>query len=506
MNESAEQTTSSEYPSNFIGLLVAGKYRIERVVGVGEMGLVVAATHLGHGGLVALKFVHPSLQDNPVVVSGFAREASTAVRVASPHVVTVLDVGDAEPVGPFIAMELLSGHSLEEVLATRGRLSTALASEYLLQVCEGLAAIHSLGIAHRDLKPANLIVSQVGLLPTIKIVDFGVADSLAVPSSGADRVRERPVVGTPLYMSPEQFRNEAADHRSDIWSLGAILYELVSGTAAFSADSVAEVCRKVLDAQQPAPIEGLDSDVAARLDRVLRRCLAANPADRFPNVAALAAALTPFALSRAHGHQEQAARILGIDDPLADARGSVRRPAAERWGSSGGWIRNLSVFGACLAAVALFRAGQCTVQRQSDDATSATLSALRMGPGQTPSASSPLPGAEPAPRAGPSAAASPTPEPSASSAPANENVAKSPIAAPAPRPAAAAAVPPRLAARVPPAAVPSPSAPFRLLPSASPSPRTAAGFALVGEAPSSIDARPPSQRPAGSSHAAPGVR
>jgi serine/threonine-protein kinase len=299
-----------------IGEVVAGKYLIEGVIGRGSMGVVVRATHLGFDELVALKFIRPEMRKIDGIVSRFAREAKASVRIRNEHAVNVLDVGVADPIGPFFVMEYLEGINLEELVDSQGPFDPATACKFILQACEALAAAHAQGIIHRDIKPQNMFLAWQGRLERIKILDFGISKAaLSGQVFGDDlSIGERDwVMGTPLYMSPEQLRHAPdVDERTDIWSLGAVLYELLVGRPLFSGDTQTAVCRQVFEAGQHSIRVDIPS-VPDALWEVIERCLAQQKEQRYGNVADLGLALLPFAPAAACLHIERARALLGLE-------------------------------------------------------------------------------------------------------------------------------------------------------------------------------------------------
>jgi serine/threonine-protein kinase len=315
------------------------------------MGVVVAATHVHLDQRVALKFVQPAVSSNPHATERFLREARAAVRLKSQHVARVLDVGTLDNGTPYIVMEFLEGSDHGRVLANRGSLPVESAVDYVLQACEAVAEAHSLGIVHRDLKPQNLFLTQhIGGAPMIKVLDFGIS-KLTVPlgSSRSSRhalTQTASVMGSPLYMAPEQMRSSrTADPRADIWALGVVLYELLTGGVPFDADSMPELCLKVVE-ETARPIEELRPDVPPALRAVIARCLEKDPARRFSDAAALATALEPFANAASRPAADRARRVavggpnaLEHSDGLGSASGLTtpppdRRATAAAWGES----------------------------------------------------------------------------------------------------------------------------------------------------------------------------
>ena len=293
------------------GDILAGKYRVERVLGVGGMGVVVAAHHIQLDEKVALKFLLPEALGNPEAVARFAREARAAVKIKSEHVARVSDVGTLPNGSPYMVMEYLEGGDLAAWIKQRGALPIEQAVEFVLQACVAVADAHALGIVHRDLKPANLfcIRRSDGQL-TIKVLDFGISKMNDVSGVAAGSVtRTSALMGSPLYMSPEQMRSSKdVDSLTDIWALGIILFELITARPAFLAESVTELAIKVASEPTPA-IQSLRADVPAGLAAIVARCLEKDRRRRFANVAELAVALLPFAPKRARASVE---RISGI--------------------------------------------------------------------------------------------------------------------------------------------------------------------------------------------------
>ncbi len=277
-----------------IGEILAGKYRVERVLGAGGMGVVVLARHVQLDQLVALKFLLTESLDKPTIVARFEREARAVVRLKSDHVARVLDVGKMETGAPYIVMEYLEGEDLAIALEHRGPLPVAVAVDYLLQTCEALAEAHGVGIVHRDLKPGNLFLTRrVDGKSLIKVLDFGIS-KLADGRENLSLTQTAEVVGSPKYMSPEQLRaSRLADARSDIWSLGIILYELIGGEVPFVAETLAHLCAIVIS-EPPRSIRALRPEVPVGIEQIIARCLEKDPNDRFQSVADLAMALDPF--------------------------------------------------------------------------------------------------------------------------------------------------------------------------------------------------------------------
>ena len=283
-----------------IGTLILGaKYRIDRVLGVGGMGVVMAATHLALDQTVAFKFLRRRLVDTEKdAVDRFLREARAAVNVRSEHVVRVIDVGVLENGTPYLMMEYLTGEDLAAHLASRGPMPVAEAVRFVLEACDAMASAHAKGIVHRDLKPSNLFLThRSDGSATIKVLDFGISKVMPHAEGQAlDLSLTRPgaVMGSPMYMSPEQVRNSRhVDARADIWALGTILHELLSGAPLFDDDTFAALCAAIV-ADEPVRIRTKRNDVPEEVEAAILRCVEKEPARRFQNVGELAAALLPF--------------------------------------------------------------------------------------------------------------------------------------------------------------------------------------------------------------------
>jgi serine/threonine protein kinase len=290
------------------GTVIAGKFRVDRVIAEGGMAIVVAATHLHLEQPVALKFLRGDISSDWDALARFTREAQAAAQLKSEHVARVLDVGMTEDGAPYIVMEYLEGHSLAEQLEKHGALEVASAVEYAIQTCEGLAEAHARGIVHRDIKPENLfLVERAPGWRSIKILDFGI--SKVALAAGAN-VSTGIIMGSPCYMSPEQLRSTASvDHRSDIWSLGATLHELLTGTHAFDpSQSLPALVAAILEAPV-APLRQLRPEVPEELAAIVAGCLTKQREQRFQSAAELAMALLPYAPSRARVPAERASSM-----------------------------------------------------------------------------------------------------------------------------------------------------------------------------------------------------
>jgi serine/threonine protein kinase len=300
------------------GEIVGGKYRVDRTLGSGGMGIVVAATQIELDRPVALKFLLPKVLERPGLVTRFSREARAAAKLESEHVARVLDVGTLEGGAPYIVMEYLEGQDLASLVASRGALPCDQAVGYLLEACEALAEAHALGIVHRDLKPGNLfLANRTSGAPVVKVLDFGLSK---FASPGEENVTsESSILGSPLYMSPEQLMSaRTADVRSDIWSLGVVLYELVTAHSPFQYERIAGLVAAILQ-KSPHPMDEWRPDVPRGLQAVVGRCLEKDPAQRFASVAQLATALAPFGPPGSARSVERVAHVLRRAEPAVEA-------------------------------------------------------------------------------------------------------------------------------------------------------------------------------------------
>jgi len=284
-----------------VGDLLAGKYRVERILGEGGMGVVVAAHHELLDQHVAVKLLYQDIADREAQ-SRLLLEARACAKLQSEHVARVVDVDTGADGLPFIVMELLEGADLCQIADARGALPRWLVVDYMLQALEGLAHAHSRGIVHRDLKPSNLfLANRSDGTQLIKILDFGISKSTDPVYDGAGEKKRamqltggRAVLGSPPYMSPEQVRSpKTVDQRTDIWSLGVVMYELLTNSMPFGGDEINETFAQILE-KEPQPIRQLVTGVPEGLEQVVMKCLAKNRDHRFADVAELARALVAF--------------------------------------------------------------------------------------------------------------------------------------------------------------------------------------------------------------------
>ena len=279
-----------------VGDVVAGKYRIESVIGEGGMGAVFAATHTLTEKRVALKWMRPDLVGQHGAVQRFMREAQAAGRLNHPNVVDIYDIGEHDG-SPFLVMEYLHGEPLGAALE-RSLLSPRQVVRYLLPAMRGVAAAHAKGVVHRDLKPDNifLVKNPDGSVLEPKVLDFGISKVTSMDGQINPRLtRTGAVMGTPYYMSPEQLRDAAEiDARTDVYAFGVILYEALAGRVPFDAENYSALILEIATGT-PKRLRQLRPEVPEGLERVVTKAMARNPDDRYPNMESLGRALEPFA-------------------------------------------------------------------------------------------------------------------------------------------------------------------------------------------------------------------
>ncbi len=456
------------------GSLVAGKYLVQRVIGEGGIGVVVAARHVHLDQTVAIKYLQPKVLSNPSVIDRFLREARLAAQIRSEHVVHVYDVGTLTDGSPYMVMEYLEGTDLAAVLGS-GPLTIERAVDYTLQACEALAQAHIAGIVHRDLKPENLfLASRAAGRSVIKILDFGISKVSARRTASLPEVTQASdKFGTPVYMSPEQLvASSDVDARADVWALGVVFYELLTGKLPFERDSLPELCTAILT-QAPTPLAVARASLPLGLQGVVDRCLDKNRATRFQNVAELAQELRPFASPNAQARIEHVVRIVSEagervrpPTPLGDAM-SVRSqrdvatlvgegrnvlttsgqaswggPAAQahgfgRWGRIGIATGLALVAGFAVAAV-VHRSPRAASAASPDTTVAAAVPTAPSLP-----AAPPLASAAPPPTAAPTASAQPAAQPVAGPATSSPTPAASSVPAPAGSPGVARGAAPK---------------------------------------------------------------
>ncbi len=274
-----------------IGRVVADRYLVLARLGEGGMGRVYLAEHVKMTRQCAIKVMNPSLMHDAESLARFAREASSAARILHPNVAAVFDYGEAEKI-VYLVMEYVDGESLSSILSSTGPLDPRRAIDIARQIADGLQAAHELGIVHRDLKPDNVIVARTRAgKETPKVVDFGIAK--AVSDSPQDALtRSGLVIGTPEYMSPEQLLGDPVDARADIYSLGCILYQMLTGEQPFAAESREQMIRRRLH-EAPPHVRDVIPELPRRLDTLIVHMLSRSPAERLASAAEVRDALDP---------------------------------------------------------------------------------------------------------------------------------------------------------------------------------------------------------------------
>ncbi|MDI1430253.1 protein kinase domain-containing protein [Polyangium sorediatum] len=275
--------------TSWVGRVLDVRYRVERVLGQGGMGLVLAVRDAGHDAWFALKLLVGERAGRLASEQRFRREAEITKRVRSPHVAEVHHVGRLVTGELYILMEYLEGKDLGKVLERRGALPFQEALQYVIQACAGLSVAHAIGVVHRDIKPSNLFLAQrPDKPPIIKLIDFGISKA---GEGEIDLTRTDAFLGSPLYMSPEQLTAaKNVDARSDLFSLGSVFYQLLTGVAPFAADNVTEIGHRILHAT-PEPPTGVRPELPWQIDAVIAKCLAKRPDDRYQNATELSTVL-----------------------------------------------------------------------------------------------------------------------------------------------------------------------------------------------------------------------
>lgn len=269
------------------GEILLGKYRVEEVIGIGGMGRVVKASHLYLQQPVAIKILLPQMHDSQSTVARFLREAQATVRLRSEHIARVMDVGTMPDGAPFMVMEFLEGHDLNQILRHHGPQPAQAVVDLVLQACEGMAEAHAMGIVHRDIKPSNFFITRrPDGSNLLKILDFGISKT---PAELTELTGTQTVIGTPTYMAPEQATGGTVDHLTDLYALAAVAYRALTGHPPFAAGEIAETLYRVVHTQPRRP-----TDLAAlppEVDLVLAIAMAKDPQQRFATATEFAAAL-----------------------------------------------------------------------------------------------------------------------------------------------------------------------------------------------------------------------
>jgi eukaryotic-like serine/threonine-protein kinase len=337
--------------SHLPGDTIAEKYRVEDVLGEGGMGIVVAAVDTQLDRPVAIKILSAQHAKNAQVFERFVQEARAAARLESEHVVRIFDVGTLPDGRPFIVMEKLRGADLGQVLETEHRLAVQDAVGFVIEASEGIAEAHLCGIVHRDLKPANLFLARMpDGTSRIKVVDFGVSKMAARGDTSLSLTATSLVLGSPIYMSPEQLRSPRdVDARADIWALGTILHELITGEPPFVAESITELSAKILLESLPPPDERVPTPLPGGLGDVVRKALAKDRDVRYGSVAELVMALAPYAPPRSRELIHRIARMQNVSDDVRAALPEVPRRSTPLIPCARGSGKTPTTFGSTVA-------------------------------------------------------------------------------------------------------------------------------------------------------------
>jgi serine/threonine protein kinase len=414
-------------PATLAGAMIDDKYEVERIIGRGGVGVVVAATHVAIGQRVAIKMIRDDVPMQRELLDRFHREARAAAMIRSEHVARVLDVGRLPTGRPYIVMEFLDGEDLERVVA-RGPMHATAAVDFALQACEALAEAHRAGVIHRDLKPANLFLSRrPDGSPLLKLLDFGISKISPLTQVRVARgVETTSIMGSPGYMAPEQMKSTRdVDARADVWSLGTVLYEMLVGRPAFEGASMLEILNAIASSELVLPSQR-QRGIHPALDAVIARCLEREPDQRYGSIAELAMALRPFASPAGAVLADQALRISQepapvVEEPQFSALLSEPRPSALTV-ITPGRRRASRMLALTLGVLGLFVAGALV-----------GVYALRAAPAPAIAASAPLPVTSPAPTEAQASAANPA-APSTGSAPsASASAAAFPVVSAVPR-------------------------------------------------------------------------
>jgi serine/threonine-protein kinase len=312
------------------GDLLAGKYRVEKVLGFGGMGVVVSAFRTDLEQRVAVKFLGQAAAERPDAAERFRREARAAAKIRSEHVARVLDVGTLDSGLPYMVMEFLEGNDISDELRRVERLPMLEAVDFILQATEALAEAHAAGVVHRDLKPGNLFLARrADGSRRVKVLDFGISKALTGSSvEELSLTKTAALIGSPLYMAPEQMRSaKDVDTRADIWSLGAMLYEMLTGQPPYTGESIPQLCAALLH-DDPIPLRQHRPEIPEGLEQAVLRCLMKDRNHRFPTVFELGRALLPYAQPDSRIHVERAERVLGVTDVTMSGMTPLTQPGS----------------------------------------------------------------------------------------------------------------------------------------------------------------------------------
>lgn len=284
------------------GSIIAQKYQVERKLGAGGMGVVVAARHLQLNQLVAIKFLHPGADPEGIITKRFLREARAAAALKGEHVARVFDVGTLDDGSPFMVMEYLEGMSVSKLIRRHAPLPINEAVDLMMQACKAMEEAHQLGIVHRDIKPGNMfLTTRPDGSRILKVLDFGISklsgklDDEGEPTLTASNM----VLGSPKYFSPEQVKDaKNVDHRADVWALGLVLYYMLTGRRPFEGETMSAVCVAIATETPPRLID-LRPEAPRELDAAVMGCLIKDPERRTQSTTDFARAIAPFASNAA---------------------------------------------------------------------------------------------------------------------------------------------------------------------------------------------------------------
>jgi serine/threonine protein kinase len=328
-----------------VGTVLGEHYRVTRLIGVGGMGAIYEASHMGAGKRVAVKLMSKELAKHPEALARFRREVKVTTELAHPHIVDVFDFGETPTGEPFLVMEYLDGEDLGHRLEREGRVTLEVAVQIVKQVASALSVAHAEGVVHRDLKPDNVFLLRVADGAVFsKVVDFGISKVLKATTTKLTVARA--VVGTPEFMAPEQAsgRIDWIDHRTDQWSLAVLVWHMLSGRLPFWKPEVYQILNQVI-AEEPTPLhQDLAPLIPREVDKVLRRALSKKREDRFPTINAFARAFEAAATGKAA--RSSSARAATLEQQPEQRRSRVQAK------SRGGLWLSIGVLGLVLAGAA----------------------------------------------------------------------------------------------------------------------------------------------------------